>query len=106
MTVTKASLSEKLFGDIGLNKREAGEFAELFFEQISLSLEQGAAIKLSGFGVFALRDKAARPGRNPRTGESVEISARRVVTFRPSRRLRTDISANAPALVARLGRRR
>jgi len=100
MTVTKAELSETLYGRVGLNKREARDFVEAFFERIGASLEQGRALKLSGFGGFALRDKTPRPGRNPRTGEAVAIDARRVVTFRASQKLKLRVAANAEALGA------
>jgi len=103
MTVTKAELSDILFGRVGLNKREARGFVEAFFERISLSLEQGTAIKLSGFGSFTLRDKTPRPGRNPRTGEDVAISARRVVTFRPSQKLKDQVTENSFELSQRRG---
>lgn len=105
MTVTKAELSDTLFGRVGLNKREARGFVEAFFERISLSLEHGTAIKLSGFGSFTLRDKTPRPGRNPRTGEDVAISARRVVTFRPSQKLKDHVADNSFELSQRLGRK-
>ncbi len=105
MTVTKADLGEILFTRVGLNKREAREFVELFFEKIRQSLEHGAAVKLSGFGSFTLRDKTSRPGRNPRTGEEVAISARRVVTFRPSRKLKDSVAENAFELTQRIGRK-
>ena len=82
MTITKDSLVEMVHNEIGLNKREAKELIESFFEQIKKSLEEGNDIKLSGFGNFNLRDKAPRPGRNPKTGEEVTISSRRVVTFK------------------------
>lgn len=95
MTVTKEELSETLFGRVGLNKREARDLVEAFFERISATLERGSALKLSGFGSFSLRDKTPRPGRNPRTGEAVSISARRVVTFRASQKLKAGVAANA-----------
>ena len=80
---------------VGLNKREAHEFVAAFFEHISASLENGVPVKLSGFGSFATRDKASRPGRNPKTGEPVLVQARRVVTFRPSRQLRDALCERA-----------
>jgi integration host factor subunit alpha len=86
--LTKADIAERLFKKIGLNKREAKDFVELFFEQIRVGLERGNHVKLSGFGNFCLRDKAERPGRNPKTGEEIPITARRVVTFRPGQKLR------------------
>lgn len=91
MALTKADIAEKLFTEQGLNKREAKEFVELFFEEIRLSLEQGEQVKLSGFGNFTLRDKNQRPGRNPKTGEEIPISARRVVTFRPGQKLKARV---------------
>lgn len=105
MTVTKADLRDTLFGQLGLNKREAMDFVELFFEHIRDSLEQGNAIKLAGFGNFSLRDKNPRPGRNPKTGEQVPISARRVVTFRASQKLKDSVKENSFHLTQRLGRR-
>ncbi|HET9123130.1 MAG TPA: integration host factor subunit alpha [Acidiferrobacteraceae bacterium] len=95
MALTKADLAERLFNELGLNKREAKEFVELFFEKISLTLEQGEQVKLSGFGHFGLRKKNPRPGRNPKTGEEIPISARRVVTFRASHKLKERVDLNA-----------
>jgi len=94
MTLTKAELSDVLFEKIGLNKSEAKEFVETFFEEIRRCLEKGEDVKLSGFGNFQLRDKTQRPGRNPKTGEAIPISARRVVTFHPSQKFkqRVDLS--------------
>ncbi len=93
MALTKADLAEALFERLGLNKREAKEFVDLFFEEIRTSLETGEQVKLSGFGNFELRDKNQRPGRNPKTGEEIPISARRVVTFRPGQKLRLRVEA-------------
>ena len=81
--LTKAQLSEMLFQQLGLNKREAKEYIEAFFELISSQLVDGQDVKLSGFGNFEIRSKSGRPGRNPRTGEPVLIDSRRVVTFSP-----------------------
>lgn len=106
MTITKADLCNVLFDEVGLNKREAKEFVELFFEKIRQSLEQGVAVKLSGFGSFTLRDKTSRPGRNPKTGEEVAISARRVVTFRSSQKLKQNVVDNSFELTQKLGRKR
>ncbi|MDE0095255.1 MAG: integration host factor subunit alpha [Gammaproteobacteria bacterium] len=106
MTITKADLCNVLFDEVGLNKREAKEFVELFFEKIRQSLEEGVAVKLSGFGSFTLRDKTSRPGRNPKTGEEVAISARRVVTFRSSQKLKQSVVDNSFELTQRLGRKR
>ena len=88
MSLTKADMAERLFEEVGLNKREAKELVELFFEEIRVALESGEPVKLSGFGNFELRDKNERPGRNPKTGEEIPISARRVVTFRPGQKLK------------------
>ncbi|GMV67621.1 MAG: hypothetical protein AMXMBFR76_00600 [Pseudomonadota bacterium] len=95
MALTKAVMAERLFGDLGLNKREAKDLVDLFFETIRQALEQGEQVKLSGFGNFELRDKGERPGRNPKTGEEIPISARRVVTFRPGQNLRARVHAYA-----------
>lgn len=91
MTITKDSLVEMVHNEIGLNKREAKELIESFFEQIKKSLEDGNDIKLSGFGNFTLRDKSSRPGRNPKTGEEVTISQRRVVTFKSGLKLKSKL---------------
>ncbi|HTN65483.1 MAG TPA: integration host factor subunit alpha [Burkholderiaceae bacterium] len=87
-TLTKAELAELLFEQVGLNKREAKDMVETFFEEIRNALERGEAVKLSGFGNFQLRDKPQRPGRNPKTGEEIPITARRVVTFHASQKLK------------------
>ena len=89
--LTKADIAEKLFEDLGLNKREAKEIVEAFFEEIRMALEGSEQVKLSGFGNFDLRDKRQRPGRNPKTGEEIPISARRVVTFRPGQKLKLRV---------------
>ena len=90
-TLTKAELAELLFAQVGLNKREAKEMVEAFFEEIRMGLESGDMVKLSGFGNFSVRDKASRPGRNPKTGEVVPISARRVVSFHASQKLKEQV---------------
>jgi len=95
MALTKAEMAERLFDELGLNKREAKEMVELFFETIRSSLEKGEQVKLSGFGNFDLREKKERPGRNPKTGEEIPISARRVVTFRPGQKLKARVEAYA-----------
>jgi len=89
--LTKADLAEHLFSTLGLNKRESKELVELFFEEIRASLENGESVKLSGFGNFNLRDKSERPGRNPKTGEEIPITARRVVTFRAGHKLKSRV---------------
>ncbi len=95
MALTKADFAEKLFDELGLNKREAKDMVELFFEEIKESLQKGEEVKLSGFGKFELRDKTSRPGRNPKTGEEVAITARRVVTFRAGQKLKARVEAYA-----------
>jgi len=95
MALTKASLAEMLFDELGLNKREAKEFVEQFFEEVRVALENGEDVKLSGFGNFILRSNSERPGRNPKTGEEIPISARRVVTFRPGQKLKARVEAYA-----------
>ena len=95
MTLTKAELADLLFEKVGLNKREAKDMVEAFFEEIRGALERGESVKLSGFGNFQLREKPQRPGRNPKTGEEIPISARRVVTFRASHKLKKRVEMNA-----------
>ena len=90
-TLTKAELADMLFDRVGLNKREAKDIVDTFFEEIRDSLARGEAVKLSGFGNFELRDKRQRPGRNPKTGEEIPISARRVVTFRAGQKFRQRV---------------
>ena len=91
--LTKSEMAERLYEELGLNKREAKEIVELFFEEIRSCLEGNEQVKLSGFGNFDLRDKSQRPGRNPKTGEEIPISARRVVTFRPGQKLKARVEA-------------
>ncbi len=88
-------MAESLFNEMGLNKKEARELVDSFFEELIASLAVGEQVKLSGFGNFDLRDKNERPGRNPKTGEKVPITARRVVTFRPGQKLRARVDAYA-----------
>lgn len=94
MTVTKADLAEKLYEQVGFNNREAKEVVEAFFKEISDCLERGEEVKLPGFGVFSMRDKPERPGRNPKTGEEIPITARRVVTFHASASLKDAVESN------------
>jgi integration host factor subunit alpha len=91
MTLTKADMAEMLFDQVGLNKREAKDMVEAFFEEIRVALESGDTVKLSGFGNFELRKKSERPGRNPKTGEEIPITARRVVTFHVSQKLKGKV---------------
>ena len=93
--LTKAQLADRLFEELGLNKREAKEIVELFFDELRSSLENNEQVKLSGFGNFDLREKGERPGRNPKTGEEIPITARRVVTFRPGQKLKARVEAYA-----------
>ena len=95
MALTKAEIAETLYDELGLNKREAKEFVEIFFNEISDTLVSGLDVKISGFGNFILRDKKERPGRNPKTGENVIISSRRVVTFRAGQKLKARVENNA-----------
>src|SRR5688572_1064956 len=94
MTLTKAELADLLFEKVGFNKREAKDMVESFFEEVRLALENGQGVKLSGFGNFQLRDKPQRPGRNPKTGEEIPITARRVVTFHASQKLKMMVEQN------------
>lgn len=91
MALTKIEIAENLIERCGLDKRVAKQFVEQFFEEIRATLEKGEEVKLSGFGNFSVRDKKARPGRNPKTGEDVAVSARRVVTFKPGQKLRERV---------------
>ena len=95
MALTKADFAGHLFDELGLNKREAKDMVELFFEEIKRTLEQGEAVKISGFGKFGLRDKVGRPGRNPKTREEIPITARRVVTFRAGQKLKAHLGHTA-----------
>ena len=94
MTVTKMELANILFDELGLNKREAKEFVELFFEEVRIALESGDNVKFSGFGSFSVRDKPQRPGRNPKTGEEIPVSARRVVTYKASQKIKDRVAGN------------
>ena len=96
--LTKAEMAEFLHQELGLSKKDAKNLVDSFFEEIRLALENNEPVKLSGFGNFELRDKRERPGRNPKTGEEVEISARRVVTFKPGQKLRDRVDEYARGL--------
>ena len=91
MALTKFDIVKNLNYEIGLNKREAKELVDSFFDTIKKLLSQGKEVKLSGFGNFQLKDKSSRPGRNPRTGDDVEITARRVVTFKSGQKLKESM---------------
>src|SRR5690349_22146805 len=93
MALTKAEMAERLFEEVGLNKREAKEFVDSFFDVLREALERGQQVKLSGFGNFDLRQKNQRPGSNPKTGEEIPISARTVVTYRPGQQLKERVEA-------------
>ena len=95
ITLTKADMVEHLFEELGLNKREAKDLVEMFFGEVRDALETGRNVKLSGFGNFMLRDKTQRPGRNPKTGEEIPVTARRVVTFRPGQKLKQRVEEYA-----------
>jgi integration host factor subunit alpha len=95
-TLTKAELAELLFDRIGLNKRESKDIVEAFFDLLHEALVKGDEVKLSGFGNFTIREKGSRPGRNPRTGESVPIKARNVVTFHSSHKLKAIVQGDIP----------
>ncbi|AVM60599.1 MULTISPECIES: integration host factor subunit alpha [Haemophilus] len=90
-TITKIDITENLIEKYQLPKNEAKKVVENFFEEVRISLESGHDVKLSGFGNFELRNKASRPGRNPKTGDVVAVSARRVVTFKPGQKLRARV---------------
>jgi len=90
-SLTKADLTELLYDNVGVNKREAKDIVDGFFNQISETLVEGEPVRISGFGNFQLRDKAARPGRNPKTGDLIPISARRLVTFHASQKLKEAV---------------
>lgn len=92
LALTKADLAHLLYIQVGLNKREAKEIIDEFFEAIGVALEHGQEVKLSGFGSFSLREKRQRPGRNPKTGEEVPVSARRVVVFHASHKLKEQVN--------------
>jgi integration host factor subunit alpha len=91
--LSKAILAETLGSELQLSKTDAKDIVEVFFEEIRQILESGQHIKLSGFGNFILRDKAERPGRNPKTKQNIPVEARRVVTFRPGLKLKAKVSS-------------
>jgi len=103
MTLTKAELIDSVYEKVGFSKKEAADLVELVFESIKEELCKGIAIKISGFGKFRVRAKKARMGRNPQTGEAMEISARKVLTFTPSRILRDGINGKSSALPSSVG---
>lgn len=103
-TLTKAHLADLLTQEFGYSKRQSRNIVDLFFDQLRACLERGEPIKLSGFGSFQLRDKPERPGRNPKTGEEIAITARRVVTFHTSPKLRDMVEANGPMIESKLSK--
>jgi integration host factor subunit alpha len=94
VAMTKADIVEALYQKVGFSKKEAADLVELVFDTLKATLAQGQKIKISGFGNFVVREKRSRVGRNPQTGESIEISARRVLTFRPSQVLRAEVNTS------------
>ena len=94
MALTKAEMAEALFNQLGLNKREARELVDLFFEEVRAALSGGEQVKLSGFGNFDLRDKNQRPGRNPKTGEKVEVPPKKIPFFKPSKELKDFVNTS------------
>jgi integration host factor subunit alpha len=98
MAMTKAGLAQELCDQLGVNKREAKELVELYFDTVREVLAEGESVKISGFGNFNIREKTPRPGRNPKTGEEIPISARRVVTFKPGQKLKHRIESYAGAV--------
>ncbi len=95
MTLTKVDMAESLFNELGLTRKDGRELVDLLIEEIVGFLAVGEQVKLSGFGNFELRDKKERPGRNPKTGESVPVSARRVVTFSAGPTLKARVEGYA-----------
>lgn len=92
MALTKADLVDTIHEKIGFSKKEAADMVELIFDTIKGALTEGDKIKISGFGNFVVREKRSRTGRNPQTGQAIEISARRVLTFKPSQVLRAEVN--------------
>lgn len=91
--MTKADIVEALYEKVGFSKKEAADLVELVFDNLKATLAKGQKVKISGFGNFVVREKRSRVGRNPQTGQSIEISARRVLTFRPSQVLRSEVNS-------------
>ena len=94
VAMTKADIVEALYEKVGFSKKEAADLVEMVFDTLKATLAKGQKIKISGFGNFVVREKRSRIGRNPQTGQSIEISARRVLTFRPSQVLRADVNSS------------
>jgi integration host factor subunit alpha len=94
--MTKAEIIEQIYEKVGFSKKESAEIVELVFDTMKETLERGEKIKISGFGNFVVRQKRPRIGRNPQTGQEIEITARRVLTFRPSQVLKAALNKGAP----------
>jgi integration host factor subunit alpha len=90
--MTKADLIENVYLKTGFSKKESAEIVETVFDLIKSTLEEGEKIKIAGFGNFVVKEKATRRGRNPQTGEEIEISSRRILTFKPSQVLKAAIN--------------
>ena len=93
MSLTKADIVERVYKEAGFSKKEASDLVDLVFKVMKETLAKGEKVKISGFGNFSIRDKQTRTGRNPQTGSSMEISARRVLTFKPSQVLKEDVTS-------------
>ncbi|WP_292288094.1 integration host factor subunit alpha [Marivita sp.] len=92
-TLTRMDLSEAVFREVGLSRNESADLVEAVLDHMSDALVEGEQVKISSFGTFSIRDKAARVGRNPKTGEEVPINPRRVLTFRPSHLMKDRVAA-------------
>ena len=90
--MTKADIVEKIYDKVGFSKKESAELVEVVFDIIKNTLEKGDKIKIAGFGNFVVKEKADRRGRNPQTGEEITISARKILTFKPSQVLKTSLN--------------
>jgi integration host factor subunit alpha len=95
-TVTRAHLAERIYMQVGLSRNESADLLEAVLERVSVVLEAGESVKISGFGTFSVRQKGRRVGRNPKTGVEVPILPRRVLVFRPSQVLKAEINGQAP----------
>lgn len=94
-TLTRMDLSESVFREVGLSRNESAQLVEAVLQHVSDALASGEAVKISSFGTFSLRAKTARVGRNPKTGDEVPISPRRVLTFRPSHLMKDRVAGSA-----------
>lgn len=92
-TLTRMDLSEAVFREVGLSRNESAQLVEGVLRHVSDALASGDTVKISSFGTFSIRDKSARIGRNPKTGDEVPISPRRVLTFRPSHLMKDRVAA-------------